>query len=238
MCGRFRQTRSIKFLLQQFNAELADALANFDDLPRINIAPTEQVVTVKQGKGKSRTLTMMRWGLIPAWAKGSSTGSRNINARSETIRQTASFRDLISSRRCLIPADGFYEWKKNGRVKQPYCFVVSEGDGLFAFAGLWDSWKNPKGEIVESCTVLTAEANELVSELHDRMPVIVPSEKYEKWLDPGVEDYEAIREILLPFDGAKMREYPANPKLNKAGVDDMSLANPVEAVEPEQRGLF
>jgi putative SOS response-associated peptidase YedK len=238
MCGRFRLTRSQKAIAQQFDAELLAALNDFEDLPRINIAPTQQVVAVKQGKGRFRIVTRMRWGLIPVWAKDASIGNRNINARSDRIREIASFRDLISSRRCLIPADGFYEWQKSGKIKQPYCFEVVEGEGLFAFAGLWDSWKDPHGEIVESCTILTTTPNELVARLHDRMPVIVPREKYEKWLDPDIEDYEAIRDIFDPYDATKMREYPANPKLNNAKNEDMSLAGPVEAIEPEQGGLF
>lgn len=238
MCGRFRQTRSAKALAQHFNLELIDALNQFDILPRINIAPTQDVIVIKQGQKKTRTITTMRWGLIPAWAKDASMGSRNINARSEGLRETASFRDLIASRRCLIPADGFYEWKKTGKMKQPFCFEVAEGDGLFALAGLWDSWKNGKGDTVESCTILTTTPNELVRQLHDRMPVIVSTDKYEKWLDPDVEDYEAIQDIFMSYDPAKMREYPANPKLNNANNEDMSLAGPSEIVGPEQRGLF
>src|SRR6185437_200102 len=130
MCGRFRQTRSAKFLERQFNARLIDALNDFDILPRVNIAPTQPVVAVKQSKGKPRTITMTRWGLIPAWAKDPSIGNRTINARSETVDSTISFGDSVRSRRCLIPADGFYEWKKSGKVRQPYCFEVGKENYL------------------------------------------------------------------------------------------------------------
>src|SRR6185437_11609314 len=227
MCGRFRQTRSAKFLERQFNARLIDALNDFDILPRVNIAPSQPVVAVKQSKGKPRTITMMRWGLIPAWAKDPSIGNRTINARSETIDNTISFSDSVRSRRCLIPADGFYEWKKSGKVRQPYCFEVGEGE-LFAFAGLWDTWKNPQGETIESCTILTTTPNELLADIHDRMPVIIPPDKYDLWLDPDVEDFEAVKEVLRPYDANSMRQYPVSPKLNDVNNENIELALPIE----------
>lgn len=220
-----------------FNVELNEALNDFDDLSRVNIAPTQQIVTVKQGSRKSRKLTMMRWGLIPAWAKGANIGNGNFNARSESIRETASFRDLIGSRRCLIPADGFYEWKKTGKVKQPYCFEVGEKKS-FAFAGLWDSWKNPQGQIIESCTILTTTPNEVVASIHDRMPVIVSPEKYDLWLDPDVDDYQAIKEILAPYDAKAMSQYPVSSKLNDSKNEEPSLDQPEENLPPDQLGLF
>ncbi len=237
MCGRFRQTRSAKFLERQFNSELIDALSEFDVLPRVNIAPTQPVVVVKQSKGKPRVITMMRWGLIPAWAKDPSIGNRNINARSETIYSTISFSDSVRSRRCLIPADGFYEWQKSGRVRQPYCFEVGEGE-LFAFAGLWDTWKNANGETIESCTILTTASNEMVGNIHDRMPVIVPPEKYHLWLNPEVEDFEAVKDILKPYDASLMRQYPVSPKLNNANNEDTECAAPIMLGSPEQGSLF
>jgi putative SOS response-associated peptidase YedK len=238
MCGRFRLTRSEKFLAQQFEAESLMALNEFDDLPRYNIAPTQPVVTIRQDKGKAkRRITTMRWGLIPAWAKDASVGNRTINARSETVTNTLSFSDAMRSRRCLIPADGFYEWKKSGKVRQPYCFEVNEGE-LFAFAGLWDTWKNPKGETIESCTILTTTANDLVSALHDRMPVIVPPEKYALWLNPEIEDFGAVREILKPYDASAMRQYPVDQRINNVANDDEASAAPIALEPPKQRGLF
>jgi putative SOS response-associated peptidase YedK len=222
MCGRFRQTRAAKILEQQFNAGLLDALNDFDILPRVNIAPAQPVVVVKQAKGKPRTITMMRWGLIPAWAKDQSIGNKTINARSESVETTASFSDSARSRRCLIPADGFYEWKKTGKVRQPYCFQVGEGE-LFAFAGLWDTWKNPQGETIESCTILTTDANDLVSNVHGRMPVIVPPEKYELWLNPDMEDFEAVKGILKPYDPTTMHSYPAGDGSDKIGKFSLNL---------------
>jgi putative SOS response-associated peptidase YedK len=236
MCGRFRQTRSAKSLAQQFNAGLLDALNDFDILPRVNIAPTQPVVVVKQTKGKPRTITIMRRGLIPAWAKDQSIGNKTINARSESVETTISFSDSSRSRRCLIPADGFYEWKKTGKVRQPYCFEVGEGE-LFAFAGLWDTWKNPKAETIESCTILTTTSNELVEKIHGRMPVIVPADKYNLWLDPEVEDFEAVKEILKPYEANAMRQYPVSPKLNSSNNESATLALPIDETE-FQKDLF
>jgi len=238
MCGRFRLTRSQKFLAQQFDAELNSALNEFEDLPRYNIAPTQPVVTIRQDKGKSkRRITTMRWGLIPAWAKDERIGNRNINARAETIREVPSFRELVDSRRCLIPADGFYEWKKSGKVRQPFCFEVKDG-GLFAFAGLWDSWKNPKGETIESCAILTTTANDLVAETHNRMPVIVPPEKYALWLSPDLDDAAAIQEIFKPYDPGAMKRYPVDQRVNNVANDDAASAAPVALEPPKQKELF
>ena len=136
-----------------------------------------------------------------------------------------------------MPADGFYEWRKMGSVKQPYCFEVGDGD-LFALAGLWDEWTSPDGEVIESCTILTTVPNSLVSEVHDRMPVIVPPDKYDLWLDPDITDFEAIREILKPFDPGLMRRYPVSTRLNNSRNDDAESAAPVTLDTPSQNKLF
>src|SRR5258708_9653225 len=144
---------------------------------------------------KNSQVTTIRWGLIPSWAKDMSIGTRTLNARSETVATRPTFRDSILTKRCLIPADGFYEWRKMGSVKQPYCFEVGEG-GLFALAGLWDQWKSPEGQIIESCTILTTTPNSLVADMHNRMPVIVTPDKYDLSLDPDVNDFDATRDSL------------------------------------------
>lgn len=179
----------------------------------------------------------MRWGLIPSWAKDMTIGTRTLNARSETITKTPAFRDSILKKRCLIPADGFYEWRKIGSVKQPYCFEVGKGE-VFALAGLWDEWQSPEGEIIESCTILTTTPNSLVSDLHDRMPVIVPVDKYDLWLDPDVTDFEAIRDILKPYDPDQMRRYPVSRRLNNSHNDDAESAAPITLDIPSQEPLF
>lgn len=222
MCNRFRLTHPQSDLAERFQA-----WEEINDTPRYNIAPTQPVLTVRREQGqKVRRFTTMRWGLIPHWAKDMSIGARTLNARSETVTRTPAFRDSILRKRCLIPADGFYEWRALGRVKQPYCFEVGEGD-VFALAGLWDEWKGPDGQAIESCTILTTSPNSLVAGVHDRMPVIVPADKYELWLDPDVTDFDAIRDILRPYDPAQMRCYPVSTKLNNSRSEGAESAAPV-----------
>ena len=234
MCNRYRLTHSKQYLSDRFQAT-GDEI---EDRPRYNIAPTQPVLIVRKEQGKKiRHFTTMRWGLIPSWAKDMSIGTKTLNARSETVTTKPAFRDSILTTRCLIPADGFYEWRKMGSVKQPYCFEVGEGE-VFALAGLWDQWTSPDGEVIESCTILTTTPNSLVADLHDRMPVIVPSDKYELWLDPDVTDFKAIRDILKPYDATAMRLYPVNRKLNNSNNDDAESASPVTLDAPTQAKLF
>ena len=152
----------------------------------------------------------MRWGLIPSWAKDMSGAALMINARAETAATKPAFRDPLSHRRCLLPADGFYEWKRTGKTKQPYCFEVDGGE-LFAFAGLWDRWKDPSGQWIKSCSILTTTPNAVTSSVHDRMPVILDRDDYDLWLDPGMTNVEAVSEMLKPYDpvdAVVSREHP------------------------------
>jgi putative SOS response-associated peptidase YedK len=223
---------------KQYLAERFEASDEREENPRYNIAPTQTVVIVRKEHGKkSRQFINMRWGLIPSWAKDMRIGNQTLNARSETVPTKPAFRESILTKRCLIPADGFYEWQKMGSVKQPYCFEVGEGS-VFAFAGLWDQWKSPEGEIIESCTILTTTANSLVGELYDRMPVIVPPDKYDVWLDPDVKDFEAIRDVLKPCDAKMMRRYPVSMKLNNSKNDDAESASRITLDAPTQARLF
>ena len=234
MCNRYRLTHSKQYLADRFQAT-GDEI---EERPRYNIAPTQAVLTVRKEQGrKVRHFSTMRWGLIPSWAKDMTIGTKTLNARSETITTTPAFRDSILTKRCLIPADGFYEWRKMGSVKQPYCFEVGEGE-VFALAGLWDQWTSPDGEIIESCTILTTTPNSLVADLHDRMPVIVPPDKYDLWLDPDVTDIKVIRDILKPYDAKLMRLYPVNRKLNNSNNDDAESASRITLDIPTQEQLF
>jgi putative SOS response-associated peptidase YedK len=236
MCNRYRLTRSKACLAEHFLA--SDESGEIEDRPRYNIAPTQPVITVRKEQGKkSRHLTTMRWGLIPYWAKDINIGTRTLNARSETVTKTPAFRESILRKRCLIPADGFYEWRKMGSVKQPYCFEVGEGE-VFALAGLWDEWRSPDGKMIESCTILTTSANSLAEDLHDRMPVIVPPDKYELWLNPDVTDFEAIRDVLNPYNPKLMSRYPVSTKLNNSRNDDAESAAPVTLDAPNQTEMF
>jgi putative SOS response-associated peptidase YedK len=178
----------------------------------------------------------MRWGLIPSWATDATIGNRTINARSETVETTPSFREPFRSQRCLIPADGFYEWKRNGKTKQPFCFEVADGQ-LFAFAGLWDRWTDPQGQAVESCTILTTTSNTLSADVHERMPVILRPEDYDCWLDTKDGNINSGLKLLVPFTGP-MRRYPVSARVNQVQNDDSECAVPVELEAPPQGELF
>jgi putative SOS response-associated peptidase YedK len=198
-----------------------------DWTPRYNIAPTQPIPVIQQHpKEPRRDLSLMRWGLIPSWAKDASGAARMINARSETAATKPAFRDPLKLRRCLIPADGFYEWAKTAKGKQPYCFEVNEGD-LFAFAGLWDRWKDASGNWVKTCSILTTTPNLVTSAIHDRMPVILDRDCYDLWLDPGMHDLRVVSDMLKPYDARMMRSYPVSSRVNSVANDDAECSTPV-----------
>ena len=233
MCGRYRLSRRKQIIEECFES------APWDDdwSPRYNIAPTQPVPVIRQNPREPvRELSLVRWGLIPSWAKDASAAARMINARSETAATKPAFRDALKFRRCLIPADGFYEWVRTGKTKQPYCFEVNAGE-LFAFAGIWDRWWDPSGNAVETCSILTTTPNTVTSAVHDRMPVILDPDSYDLWLDPGMQNVTAISELLKPFDGRLMRCYPVSKRINHVANDDEGCSRPVE-VEQIQNRLF
>ena len=157
-----------------------------------------------------------------------------INARSETAQEKPAFRDALKSRRCLIPADGFYEWVRRGKSKQPYCFEVAEGE-LFAFAGIWDRWKDPNCNWIKTCSILTTTPNAVTSAVHDRMPVILDPDSYDLWLDPGMRDLSAASELLRPYDAQQMRCFPVSTRINHVANDDEACSAPVELAEVQNR---
>ncbi len=208
--------------------------------PRYNIAPTDYVPVIRQDRqNPSRTARLMRWGLIPSWAENPAIGARMIQGMAETAAQKPAFRDAMRTRRCLIPADGFYEWADAGaKKKQPYHFGL-EADSLFAFAGLWDRWKDKSGEEILSCAILTTRANSLVAQVNDRMPVILRREDYDLWLDPGISDPARTADLLSPFDSRKMKSYPVSTRVNSVHNDDPECAQEILLPPPiVQAGLF
>jgi putative SOS response-associated peptidase YedK len=187
MCGRYRLSRRKQIVESHFSSVSGEEDWN----PRYNIAPTQPIPIIRQNpKTPVRELSLLRWGLIPSWAKDSSGAAKMINARSETAGTKPAFRDALKLRRCLIPADGFYEWQKTGKEKQPYCFEIADGE-LFAFAGIWDHWRDPNSNSVGTCSILTTTPNAVTSAVHDRMPVILDPDSYDLWLDPGLQNVEA-----------------------------------------------
>lgn len=223
MCGRFSLTDP-EALIDHF--EISDTRIP----PRYNIAPTQDVVVVRDDRDtRKRRLDLMHWGLIPGWAKGPALGSRMINARSETVEQKAAFREPFRSRRCLIPADGFFEWKKVPGGKQPFYFRLREG-GVFAFAGLWERWRTPEDSIVDSCCILTTEPNDLVAKIHHRMPVILRARAYSTWLSVS-STIAGLRPLLLPFPTEEMLSFPVNRNVNNVNDDDPACLQPSAPVK-------
>ncbi len=197
--------------------------------PRYNVAPSQPVSVVIVERDGHRELRAMRWGLVPAWAADPTIGHRLINARAETVARLPAFRDAFRHRRCLVPASGFYEWQTipGHRRRQPH--LVEVGDGKpFALAGLWEEW-TPRGggEVLETCTVITCEANAMMAQLHGRMPVIIPESAYDAWLNPATPP-DALQALLAPFPDAAMRSRPVSFQVNNPRIDDTSCIAPFE----------
>jgi len=211
MCGRYTLRTSPHEL-----REIFATLNSIEWSPRFNIAPTQTVVAVReQEEGKGRELVRMKWGLIPSWAKDAKIGNSLINARADTVATKPSFRSAFKRKRCLIAVDGFYEWQAvpGQKVKQPYHITV-KGEKAFAFAGLWEFWKDPEGNPVESCAIITTDANEAMARVHNRMPVILNEADYDLWLDRKQQDPAELTPLLVPFSAKKMQLTPVSTLVN------------------------
>jgi putative SOS response-associated peptidase YedK len=222
MCGRFTLIAPGEAVAELFQLTDIPNLA-----PRYNIAPTQPVAAVRVSeKSGVRELTHLYWGLIPRWAKDPSIGSRMINARSETAAEKPSFRVAFKYRRCLVPADGFYEWQKLNGQKQPVRIQMEDG-GPFAIAGLWERWASADGSEIESCTLLTTEPNELLQDVHNRMPVIVAPNDFDLWLDPGAQHPGEVQHLLRPYSAREMSYYPVSTHVNNPRNEDPSCIEPL-----------
>jgi putative SOS response-associated peptidase YedK len=228
MCGRYRMTRADK-LAQQFEAtEFDGPEVEVELAPRYNVAPGQMIVAVRQHREKPvRRLSRLKWGLVPFWAKDPNIGYKMINARSETIVDKPAYREAFKNRRCLIPADGFYEWKTEGKSKHPFHFGMKD-DSIFAFAGIWEFWKDPKGAVLETCSILTTGPNAVMEGVHDRMPVILRPDDYELWLDPGFKKTDALADLLKPYDANQMKRYEVSTRVNSVKYDDADCAAALE----------
>jgi putative SOS response-associated peptidase YedK len=219
MCGRFTLHRPARDVANNFGLFTAPWIT-----PHYNITPTQSILTVRADDNGLRQGVLMRWGLVPSWAE-SLSGPPRFNIRSETVAEKPAYRDALKSRRCLVPADGCFEWKAEGKEKVPHYFTRSDGDFL-AFAGLWERWEGD-GQVVESVTILTTGANELVRPLHDRMPVILPAEVHALWLHPTRKDLDQLRELLVSFPAEAMAVYPVGSLVNSAKNDSPQCIEPL-----------
>lgn len=217
MCGRFTLTYDINAVAKAFNVPVPPSLQTG---PRYNIAPTQNVVAILADG--TPHLDLLRWGLIPSWAKDESISSKMINARAETLAEKPSFKRLLTSKRCLVVADGFYEWKKEQSGKTPM-YITLKSKEPFAFAGLWDSWKSPDGEQIRTCTLITTGPNELVASIHNRMPVILSSEAREEWLDSSLHDENVLLPLLASYPAEEMSARPVSRLVNNAQYDNAEL---------------
>ncbi|MGM0652528.1 MAG: SOS response-associated peptidase [Bacillota bacterium] len=220
MCGRFALVTEKKILDMLFGLEL-----RFDLQPRFNIAPSQEILAVHRSPAENeKEFVHLRWGLVPFWAEDSSIGSQMINARAETAPEKPSFRDAFKKRRLLIPASGFFEWKKEQDGKQPYYVRRDDGEP-FAFAGLWERWN--KGEKpLETCTILTTEPNSLLVPIHNRMPVIISPKDFEQWLDPQANS-AGLQDLLQPYPPGELTAYPVSREVNKPSNDNPDLIKPL-----------
>lgn len=216
MCGRFIQCTSGERLAERFQISTAPRLT-----PRYNVAPSQPVGAIRVTLTGQREFAALRWGLIPAWSPEPRTSYSTINARAETVADKPTYRQAFRQRRCLIPADGFYEWRRVGTRKQPYCIAPADGQVL-AFAGLWERWERD-GQILESCTLLVTQANALIASIHDRMPVILDPADEARWLDPAVTDSAVLQPLLVPCPPERLRLWPVATAVNATRHNEPEL---------------
>lgn len=223
MCGRFTLTVDPAQLQEQFR--LSEAPAQ-ELIPRYNIAPSQAVAVV--ANEAERKLDLYQWGLIPSWAKDPKIGNKMINARAETLAEKPAFRAALKRRRCLVVADGFYEWKKDGKGKVPMLVQMRDGRP-FAFAGLWEVWHSPEKGPIRTCTIITTSPNALLEPIHNRMPAILQPEDYDRWLDPRELPADETVPLLRPFDASQMRAVPVSTLVNNPAFDSPECVLPVAA---------
>lgn len=227
MCGRFTNNAKPERIKTEFKVGTKNP--NLFQ-PRYNIAPAQMIDVVFEPENE-RILSQLKWGLVPSWSKDVATSKGLINARAETITEKPSFREAFKSRRCIIPASGFYEWQKKGTgAKQPFYFYLKEKE-VFGFAGLWEEWLDKQsGELLETCTIITTEANEVLKPVHDRMPVILKHENYDEWLDPKVNDTNRLEELLKPYPAKEMSSHTVSRNVNIPDADSSDLITPLNSL--------
>lgn len=221
MCGRYTLSSPADLV-----ADLFDLDEEIELSPRFNIAPTQEAAVVRaSGETAKRRLDHLRWGLVPAWAKDPATGNRMINARAEGVAEKPSFRSSFKRQRCLVVADGFYEWQRRPGGKRPYYFHLKDRQP-FGFAGLWERWTKDERDPLETFTIITTEPNDLVASVHQRMPVILRPEDYRQWLDPIFSERKTLQSLLRSYPSVEMEAFAVNTWVNSPAHDDPSCVTP------------
>lgn len=232
MCGRSSLTKTEKELEERFGATFySEDLERYNPLPNFNVAPSHVLPAILNTDPKH--FSPLRWGFIPFWAKDKNIGYKMINARLETILEKSSFKKAFADQRCLIPSDGFYEWKKEGKAKQAFR-ITKKDESLFAFAGIWSKWKSPEGETVHSFSIITQQPNSLVEKIHDRMPVILREDQEDIWLSDSVSPTD-LKNMLEPYPEDLMQAYPVSSDVNKVSNNNKSL---IESIQDSPPTLF
>ncbi|HJV64919.1 MAG TPA: SOS response-associated peptidase [Geomonas sp.] len=226
MCGRFAFDLSIDMLIELFGLT-----AQFPVTASFNVAPTQLVAVVRPAPAGGNRLDLLQWGLIPSWAKDRAIGSRMINARCETAGEKPAFRRLLNARRCVVPASGFFEWRSEGKRKMPL-YITLRSRAPLLLAGLWDCWRSPEGELVDSCTIVTTAANSLLNPVHDRMPVILDPEHARSWLDPQRAEAGFLLDLCRPYPAELMQMYPVSPLVNSVRNNGADLVRPLDETVP------
>jgi len=223
VCGRFVRKKEAAEIAEAFGVQQIDC----DLKPSYNIAPTQQVAVIVEDR--VRKLVSVRWGLVPAWSQDLSGGSKLINARAETITEKAVFREAFQKRRCIVVADGFYEWEKIGAKRQPL-YIRLKDDSSFGFAGLYEDWLSPERENIRTCTIITTEPNDVTRPIHDRMPAIIPRDQEDRWLDPDIDDPTVLLELLKPYPAQAMEAYRVSTLVNSPANDSLECLTPADSI--------
>jgi putative SOS response-associated peptidase YedK len=222
MCARYTLATPASTLARLFDVDVL-----VDLIPRYNIAPSQLIPAVRLNMQNERELVMFRWGLIPSWASDPSLGNKHLNARAETVGERPSFREAIRHRRCIIPADGFYEWQETESGKKQPFLIRRSRPGTMAFAGIWDCWVGPDDRMIESCSILTTNANKLLKPLHDRMPVILEPSEYFRWMDRDITGIEQLQPMMRTLPDDEVSFFPVSMKVNNARFDDPVCVEPL-----------
>lgn len=226
MCGRFVQASPFSIVAETFDIEEGRA----DLPPRYNIAPEQKVwAVIREAGSPGNRLVLFRWGLVPSWSKDPSIGGRMINARAESVAEKPSFKNAFRNRRCLVVADGFYEWRRTEGTKTPFYIRLASGRP-FGLAGLYETWASPAGEVLRTCTIITTRANDLLTPVHDRMPVIVPEDRHALWLDPDIRDPKRLLPLLQPHPSSGMAIHEVSRLVHSPGNDSPDLIEPLPGV--------